>query len=462
MIKIYQLDKVPVFYGTIGRASLDLLYIIPSDISKCRAYDIKGSIVTGRKANQFNDKPCYHYNCDGVVIPRLHSQIRETFSRVTFGETGRIYSEDRTYAFQCVTVNNCWLYYQYFFSSSLQYWLITSATWIGLYNNGNYSSHQFNETYLRFRDEDEVDSYLYNWARIETIGEDFTLTPSKVSTTIFNRTLSNTSDDVLQCASSIASFLNEPTHLYRPNLDSKIGPGDLGLQCAENTRCVTINSLAYVNDLKNLVSEVRDIISLARGNVSAKTLSSAFLEYKYGLRLTTSDTTELVSALLTDIKSVYGVDGHSVTKARYTSTTSQGYSLEEHLKIYFDPKDDLTKSLLRFLDEWDALPTRENVWDLIPFSFVVDWFTGIGDLLQQADNEDRLSRLDILSSVYSTKLIVPVTWSTQDYGSFQLSLVYYERQILDTLPAPTFQLPSTDGLFNHWLEATALLVSNKK
>jgi hypothetical protein len=63
------------------------------------------------------------------------------------------------------------------------------------------------------------------------------------------------------------------------------------------------------------------------------------------------------------------------------------------------------------------LPTISNLWDLIPFSFVIDWFTNAGDAAKALENNLLLLAFDTVYCTNSISIIYTFTEDNQiDYG----------------------------------------------
>lgn len=102
-----------------------------------------------------------------------------------------------------------------------------------------------------------------------------------------------------------------------------------------------------------------------------------------------------------------------------------------------------------------------NTWDLIPFSFVVDWFVSIGDTLKSldvADLEAKVNLTSLLTSRKSTKVFVPIG-NSQIAGD--LTSHYYKRTISNTLPRDVCDLHFNNPS-SHLLDGTSLFISCKR
>lgn len=115
-------------------------------------------------------------------------------------------------------------------------------------------------------------------------------------------------------------------------------------------------------------------------------------------------------------------------------------------------------------------PTPGNFWDLVPFSFVVDWFVDIGRRLREAENIAVLSLTAPSYLVHTFKVVAPVPdqvteavledmYSSESvFDAARLEWVRFEREISRSVPPPftgryDFALP---GRPPNWMNAAAL------
>jgi hypothetical protein len=106
-----------------------------------------------------------------------------------------------------------------------------------------------------------------------------------------------------------------------------------------------------------------------------------WLTYRYSVKTTEADFNDLkdLTARLNDLSSFRGQTitlRGSYVNGEITYRCAATYKLSDVL-----PKN-LTDKLATFGFRLDLA----NSWDLIPFSFIVDWFTGLGDLFADVDN----------------------------------------------------------------------------
>jgi hypothetical protein len=84
----------------------------------------------------------------------------------------------------------------------------------------------------------------------------------------------------------------------------------------------------------------------------------------------------------------------------------QDYDVEYHAKLLMDPKIGNMCSILDKLRRLDLILSRENLWDFVPYSFVVDWFFPIGEKLAQMDLQSDLVLFGAKTAILSSKASV--------------------------------------------------------
>lgn len=108
-------------------------------------------------------------------------------------------------------------------------------------------------------------------------------------------------------------------------------------------------------------------------------------------------------------------------------------------------------------------PEMANLYDMLPYSFVVDWFVGYGSLIKQCDTYLNMAnyfpvRYCVMSEKFDTQfaaeVIVPDTPVTG-----VVHYVYYRRWNSSEVPLPNVTLEvESDGLQTHSVEAGALVL----
>jgi len=246
--------------------------------------------------------------------------------------------------------------------------------------------------------------------------------------------------------------------------------GDLCRRCANDAQILDINNIENLSDLRNLTEEMKRLLSLLRGKPSLKMVSSLYLSYKYGVRLTVSDCIEMYKSLPRAVEQ-YSRKFSWVRSVESIQTPSSSPLFSSrldtyHYKIYYDNVD---TGMRKFLNHWwntGLFPSLKNSWDLIPLSFVVDWFINVSDALSQYDASTYWSTCLVEGAIASKKsqfqgvaseLVFPGI--SRCAGS--LTVKKYVRTSHPILVKPTFYT-DTPREFRNYAESTALIISRKR
>lgn len=230
------------------------------------------------------------------------------------------------------------------------------------------------------------------------------------------------------------------------------------------------NGMAFAHDVASLPttisSDISRLKSLTKVGKSGKLkiAASAFLSVHYGYKLLASDGIDLANEL-----SQYSTDhvfhiGQSCTpsiglrrKAEFSLNNANG-----HINVYYDPYGQLSTSIRKFAEAVDLVPDFSNIWDLIPFSFVVDWFTNVGELASGIDDFFTLTQQHkVLGTITSRK----TSYIYQPSGYIGSALINrYDRTCSEgwyPIPKFSFQLKNPVTNLYHWLESLALVVATR-
>lgn len=211
-------------------------------------------------------------------------------------------------------------------------------------------------------------------------------------------------DDSVKLSSSrlskLKSDLWQALKRSKPDFPYSVLRGEATQSAANAAKYFAGNGIAYIQDLKRLKSTIFDLIGLLKGKKDLTSVANLWLSGRYGLKLTIQDTIDLVRGIK-----------HAIEDYDKLISTCRGVSRNDeeecHAKLYYvRPKPDNIRSLddlLSLLIQWDLYPTLENLWDLIPYSFVVDWFVGIGDILDGIDSIGYTDHMDIIGTCYTVK-----------------------------------------------------------
>lgn len=249
--------------------------------------------------------------------------------------------------------------------------------------------------------------------------------------------------------------------------------GDLCQKAAENTQPNTTNAVALIMDIIRLPRDLDASFDLAESLGSwfwqflkrnkayetkatlkrvVKDAADMFLSTKYGPRLTYGDLGVMTNNILGNIppksktsqqldESVY-VFGHKYTgyqRIQFNWTFTGINALAENLRQR-NIKFDLT-----------------DAWDLVPYSFVVDWFFGVGDALEKFQTNERMSRLDVSNIWHTIKLNGSRTLEKEG-SRYTINNTLYCRRNLPFLLPGSISPTSQPVAHQHIVEESALLV----
>jgi len=235
--------------------------------------------------------------------------------------------------------------------------------------------------------------------------------------------------------------------------------GDLAMEASEQVNANKVNMLEFLKDLRR----PQDLIPKLKGLLTLKGVSGNYLGFKFGVLPTISDVKEIVAAFK-KIKPYIDQNGFKTYGAGWHRELEKDgllFSKLQRIKLAISDEDDEFQALIARLDSMGTLPTFENVWDLVPYSFVVDWLIDVGGFLERVDSRLRLSRLNIRYVTMSRKTRVTGTINPEiENVPFigTVDWVHYHRWVSDQCPVPPLSLSNTSKDFSHWLEAGALII----
>lgn len=216
-----------------------------------------------------------------------------------------------------------------------------------------------------------------------------------------------------------------------------------------------VHKLKRAGKSKYIAREVsRRAKFVARSTALADALSSLYLSFHYGYKLTVQDSLELANqapklAEFMPLKRVSAME----------TTSENGVEGVARYHCYYDPTP--LGALDQALTELDLKLTLENAWDMVPYSFVIDWFTKLGDYFNAIDNYAQVSQKYHVYAIcrsWKASKVVEVEIPTSGGSTYDLKLVSYQRW---ADKEPLKPLPPTDvsiNPFSHIAEATALIV----
>ena len=246
--------------------------------------------------------------------------------------------------------------------------------------------------------------------------------------------------------------------------------GDLCRRCANDAQLLDLNGIEYLADIRSFTSDLKSLLSLLKGKATLKSAAKLFLTYKYGMKLTVTDTISIFQSIPRHLEST----SHDFRWARAAESTI-GQSCSDvawtrvdnyHYKVYYEPYDSGLVNLVDQLWSVGLFPSLQNSWDLIPLSFVVDWFTQISERLSAYDASTFWSCNKVLGGLGSRKTIFggvqgDVIFPSLSNSAGVATVTEYARFGTDTIVTPTF-FNDAPRDFKNYAEATALLIARSK
>lgn len=192
----------------------------------------------------------------------------------------------------------------------------------------------------------------------------------------------------------------------------------------------------YRRDLS--ASTIREVLDLA----SATTLQANF-QWRPVSQLVTTELPKIaraVSVLTEDRKVSIGRGSWSFDFAPNTFGRDSSHLLVR-TKIVLDVSSrSLAASLLGY-DALGIIPKPSNLWDLLPFTFIVNWFTGVGPAIRRAEYSLLMSTLPAYY-VHTYAITSPLTsnemtlWSMSSSLGDSLSMKEFDRDVSHFSPLP--------------------------
>lgn len=209
---------------------------------------------------------------------------------------------------------------------------------------------------------------------------------------------------------------------------------DLCDTALDGCRSLNITSALYLKEFVDYVRMIVNFVQTKRITVP-RDIGSAWLSARYGLRLTVNDT----KSIYTSVKRAMSSDRRdfSVSHSRSTkhlpcpSNWMDDYTRQLNYKVYYNRKDDPALNFIRTAMDWDIWPTLSNDWDMIPYSFVVDWFVDVQSQLEKLDNSIYEAYLSVLSVLYTEKHTYsykPELFSSGFWKCVSCDHVFYHRR----------------------------------
>lgn len=240
--------------------------------------------------------------------------------------------------------------------------------------------------------------------------------------------------------------------------------------------------------IRDIISRVaKGIISLRHGNLidavkalfptSAKQLANDVLIVQYGIRPLMGDLSSCISFLTHPFQYPQTCSAVSSNKGRYMHVplaTANGISktVYEDFDVYVKHGCSLTftNETNYYLNAVGLTDLVSLGWEVIPYSFIVDWFVNVSSVLQSLEVSTAVKPSNAYRTVFYRKVIrsssrvlagqtsyAPYKWKFDMTLGWYAEYVYCQRQPLPTLPLPELHFKDNPLTLEHLLNATALV-----
>jgi hypothetical protein len=168
------------------------------------------------------------------------------------------------------------------------------------------------------------------------------------------------------------------------------------------------NLLAFISELPSFgTTGVSSLIELLRSSPSKASIASFWLSNRYGDRLSFRDAKDLFQSFDRELFKAR-TTRYVISRGRLSELVSDGYFTDVNVfhacQLAVSPKDsNALMRAIRHAYEWDYYPSLGNVWDMIPLSFVVDWFVNVGDIYESVDRLVQARYYDVQRILQSVK-----------------------------------------------------------
>lgn len=243
----------------------------------------------------------------------------------------------------------------------------------------------------------------------------------------------------------------------------KVNWSELARQAYNTVPFYNGNGIALAGDIlamkSSVASTTRLIKSLINSNATSRVIANIFLAFYYGWRLLVMDVGELSSAFGKASKLAFGQKCSS-----HLTNVSKGVSYTYYFHCYYNRYGAQRSGIDMLVSMFDAKLTLSNIWDLIPLSFVVDWFVSVGDILESIDSYGSLVQdHKIICTGRSSKCSTSRSAYASGLNGWMGTLTYsqYIREYTPQVLFPSLILGDINNPLQHVIEGGALIVSKR-
>lgn len=235
------------------------------------------------------------------------------------------------------------------------------------------------------------------------------------------------------------------------------------------------NSLNVLNSLRALrkgqFAQAAAHLGLDRRSVlTGKSAANAWLQWVYGAKPVLQDIHDQAN-LIHGINRGEGFTFTASSKRSVTFTSSvdpsstfaETWDCEGGVKVAYKAR--ITNSYLDSLDTSGVLNPLSVIWDIVPYSFVVDWFIPVGNVLESLT---ATAGLEFASGYISSKEDwvfrsslqnwgAPGTYDIRDKGNMSVAVMVNHRRTLSDFALPHLYANTNPFSSTHIANAVALI-----
>lgn len=249
-----------------------------------------------------------------------------------------------------------------------------------------------------------------------------------------------------------------------PPREHKVYWPEIAAEAYQDLGMTSINGIANVKELFEMGEAVTGFLSTVKSLPSKRLAAAAqlFLSIHYGFKLTVLDAIELRKVVMQYTQKRSALSKCTARK----EWDASGNHYTATYQVFYDEFAKLKSTVRQLMEISDFVLTTENWWDMVPYSFVVDWFVNVGDVLTALDNfynlEQKHEVICVGRSILEER---PLALSTIGLASNiicePIEASCFTRYYNKRLVIPSLVPSVTINPFNHLIEAAALVISRK-
>lgn len=219
------------------------------------------------------------------------------------------------------------------------------------------------------------------------------------------------------------------------------------------------------HDISVLRNKARTDLS-DRGKSAADVVGNAHLTYRYGIMPIIYDLDALKKLWEEGVGSTHYFVVKGLTKRKNTRREAKGtadeYEVDDNYQVRFKACYKVDSRRLAMLSLLGATDLLGTIWELVPYSFVVDWALNIGDFLRGLQAPIGMSYFGGHVSVKGTTTITYTKPAKNAYTQWHRPAQRCEGYIRQVLGTPTVSLMFQNPFENSTNITTALALINQK